>query len=252
MNKLDKSDELLQAKIENMISIAENNYYPKFSFFLDNHQKSLADQVLKREHCTSYQYFGGFADSERSMLGVFPEYMEVTISEFPLQILEFRFNKNYSLTHRDFLGSLMAQQIRRETIGDIVVAEGIANVAVCEDIVPYLMNNISKIGRVGVSIQAIEKPSVEKVQEFQELTGTIASLRVDAILALLTRLSRTKGLELIEAGRVSVNYMEVDNPSFIIKPKDIIAVRGYGKFILSEDIRLTKKNRLFVTVYKFI
>lgn len=252
MNKLDKADELLQAKIENMIRLAEKQFTPKFSSFLDEHQRSLADEVLKRERCTTYLYFGGFSESDRVMLGVWPEYMEIEEDAFPLQILEFRFHKNYTLTHRDFLGSLMAQQIKREMVGDIVLAGGIANVAVCEEVVAFLQNNISKIGRVGVSLRIVEKPSVERVQEFSELSGTIASLRLDSVVALLTKLSRTKAVELIEAGKVTVNHAEIDSSSFMVKAKDTVTVRGFGKYILSDEIRLTKKNRLFVTAYKYI
>ena len=56
------------------------------------------------------------------------------------------------LSHRDILGSLMALGIKRETVGDILIEEGRAVVFVCGDVKEYILNQVEKIGRVGVDM----------------------------------------------------------------------------------------------------
>lgn len=250
--KADKTDEYLEAKIRNLILSVDRDYYPKFTFFLDGHQKRLADEVLLKEHCSCYRYEGGIDQAERVMLCVYPDYLDGAEVEFPIQLVSFRYPKQFSLTHRDFLGSLMSYQIKREVIGDIVIAEGIGVVAVEKKIASFLLQQIKKIGRVGVNVQLEEHSPIQKKQEFKEISGTVASLRLDCVLSLLTKLSRTKAVELLQSGRVCVNYMETESPSLLLKPKDMISVRGYGKYLLSEEIRLTKKDRLYLTAYQYL
>lgn len=44
--------------------------------------------------------------------------------DFPYRVITAEFPRQYSLTHRDFLGALMNLGLRREAIGDILVEEG--------------------------------------------------------------------------------------------------------------------------------
>jgi RNA-binding protein YlmH len=250
--KSDKTEEYFEAKVRNLILSVERDYYPKFTFFLDGRQKRLADEILRKEHCSNYRYEGGFDGAERMMLGVYPDYLSEEELSFPIKLICFRYPKQFSLSHRDFLGSLMSFQVKREVVGDIVVGEGIAVVAVEEAIAPYLLDNVKKIGRIGVEAELTEHSPIEKKQEFLEIGGTVASLRLDCVLALLTKLSRTKTVELLQSGRVCVNFMETDSPSLLVKPKDMISVRGYGKYLISEEMRLTKKDRLYLTAYQYL
>lgn len=252
MGKPDKTDDFFRAKIQNMISIAENQNYPKFSSFLDEAQQHIALEILKLQHCGNYRFWGGVEETERKMLGVAPDYMEAEDLEFPVSILEFDFHKDYRLSHRDFLGSLMALQIKREKIGDILVSEGRAVVFVQEDLADFVIQNIQKVGRVGVTVKAVRQSSLLPVKEFKEISGTVASLRLDCIVALITRLSRSRALEMILSGRVALQYQEADSAKLSVKPGDVISVRGYGKFVLSEEIHETKKGRFHIIVNQYV
>ena len=66
------------------------------------------------------------------------------------------YRKEDTLTHRDFLGSLMAQGVTREKLGDILVSEGSCDLIVSRDIAPYLLQNVTSAGRVKLSVSEIE------------------------------------------------------------------------------------------------
>lgn len=252
MSSAEKADEFFCAKVRGMVTAVETHCYPKFSSFLDGRQRRLAEEVLRQMHCTRYVYEGGSAYAERKMLGVYPDYMEADALVWPMQVLRFVFHKNYVLSHRDVLGSLMALQIKRELLGDIYVAEGLAEIVVQESIAEFIRTNVQKIGRVGVQVETADALTLAAEPKLKALTGTVASFRLDSVLSLATGLSRTKAMELIPAGKVTVNYLLADSPSLLLKPQDVISVRGYGKYLLGEEIHMTKKNRYFITIYQYL
>ena len=251
-SKTEKADEIFSARVQNMIAAATDKNYPKYSLFLDEHQQMLALGILKKHQCEHYHFYGGFKEAKRKMLCVYPDYLQIEDLSFPIRYLSFTYRKSDTLKHRDFLGSLMALQIKRETVGDIAVGEGLCSIAVGESTADYILNNVRKIGRVGVAVCETESPSIQVQQEFEEQSGTVASLRIDSVAALATKLSRSKTVQLIEAGKVAVNYQEISSASQMLKPGDVISVRGFGKYILGEEIRETKKGRYYIMMHKYI
>lgn len=235
-----------------MVSAAEQQNYAKYSNFMDARQQHMALQILKEQHCERFCFYGGYEGSERNMLCVYPDYLTEEDLDFPCDSLVFHYPKAYTLSHRDFLGAIMSTQIKREMLGDILVSEGLAVVLVQRELTDYLLNNLDKIGRVGVRGEKAQQCPLNRQQKFEEISGTVASLRIDSIVALATRLSRGKAVELISAGRVALNYEEVLSPSVGVNPEDLISIRGYGKYLLTSEIHVTKKNRCHIMIQKFI
>ena len=87
---------------------------------------------------------------------------------------------------------------------------------------------------------------------FQEIAGTVSSLRLDCVAALLIRESRETTARLIRSGLVTVNSAVEESVSFQLHAGDKISVRGYGKFQISEIGSPTKKDRLHITCQKYI
>ncbi len=233
------------------VSVQEKNY-PRYSLFLDERQQMLAKQALNQYRDCHYCFGGGYEGAKRQMLCVYPDYLAEDSLAFPFRYLYFTFRKSDALTHRDFLGSLMALRLKRETIGDIVVGEGEAAVVAGETAAEYILQNMQKIGRVGVSVSETDHIPLRVEQQFAEIAGTVASLRIDCVVGLATKLSRSKTMDLVSAGRVQLNYEEVSSPSILLKPEDIITVRGFGKYILAKEIRETKKGRYHILLQKYI
>ena len=71
-------------------------------------------------------------------------------------------------------------------------------------------------------------------------------------VALATKLSREKAKQLVVSGMVNVNHFEELRSDFQIDEGDVLSIRGYGRFIVSELPGVTKKGRNRVIIHKMI
>lgn len=204
---------------------------------------------MKRQHFTNYAFFGGFENSERKMLGIF--FDDIDYGDFPLSAVEFKYRKCDTLTHRDFLGSLMSLGIERDTVGDILVDNGRCVVFVKSELKDYIVSQIFKIGRIGVKITDADLTDLPKGRGTEEKSYTVSSLRLDNIVAAVTGLSRDKTSKVILSGDVSLNFKTEQNVSRLLKQGDTFTIRGKGKFSLDTVSGVTKKGRLKISVIYF-
>ncbi len=148
------------------------------------------------------------------------------------------------LTHRDFLGALMNLGIERSTIGDIKVGDKEAYLFCLDSIAEYICRNLEQIKHTHVKCTVTEQMEEIPVEEPRELTIQVSSLRVDGVIAKVYNKSRSECLELFRAGKVFVNGRLCENNSRLLKSGDTINARGYGKFMLENDGRMTRKGKL--------
>lgn len=245
-------DNLLRAKILDMIDLSNRYYSPRFSQFLDEKQCADSERILAELHIQSYKFFGGYPQSKRRILGIYPEFIPIDENDFPIVPVEFRYRVSDRLSHRDFLGVLMSQQIKREMLGDILVNDGCTVVFIFQSVSDFILNNVEKIGSVGVKSSVSEQMEFHVDEKFEEIAGTVSSLRLDAVAALALRLSRQKISEFIKSEGIEVNYCKVYSPDFMLKEHDIFSVRGFGKYILEHIGGLSKKDRIHLTIKKYI
>lgn len=249
----EKQDEYFKSNIKNLIFSANTNYYPKFTFFLDEHQQAMALSLLSFNHVTNYLFYGGTADCERVMLGIFPEHREPLKAEFPIKAVRVRHKgKENRLSHRDYLGALMSLQIKRETIGDIFIEDTSSVIFVNESVSEFIRTNLDRIGRLSVSVEEYEGEPFTAVRKVKEIQGSVSSLRLDCIVALSIHKSRSAVAAMISSGLVKVNGMEICNAAKPLSSGDKISIRGYGKFILDGDFKKTKKDKFFVHINKML
>ena len=249
-DKAEKEREYLLARVRDLAALCEKQGCPKFSEFL-NEEQAEAVRPLAEGSGLPYHFWGGFEGASRVMLGFFPEWEEPVREAFPIVGCSFRFPAAYTLSQRDFLGSLMAQQIKRETVGDIVVKEGAAYVFVHEKVEKVLTTQIDRIGRVGVAVEKGVPAGLTVEQEYKETRGTLASLRLDAAISLGCGVSREKASELVAAGIVQKNHRAVDSGSVTVADGDVFSVRGYGKFRLETENLRTRKGRVAVRILRY-
>lgn len=243
----DQARSLLAARLKDMEIQAEKR--PVFMGFLDEASAAEASRMLARQR---HLLWGGFETAERKYLGVFPSFVEPDLSLFPIRSVAVMFREAYCLTHRDFLGALMALGIQRETVGDILVEPGRAMIFVREQLADYLKEHMRKVGSVGVRIELDEMPEMHYERRFESLQGVLASERLDCIVAFLGRLSRDKAAALIKSGQVQVNHMEVHVLSEKLMQGDVISIRKKGKYILDEIGTKTAKGRLRMTFRRYL
>lgn len=244
-------EELLVPRIKDLIRLSETSSMPRFIGFLTATEAAEAALAAKGLQCR-YEFFGGYENAERVFFGVFPEWCEERSAFWPIEAVTFNYRTQDKLSHRDFLGALMSLGITRETVGDILVEDGRAVAFLNRDVLSAVKNGIDKIGRVGVTVSEGFSCPIPEVSAMVDITDTVASLRLDSVVAALIKTSRTKATALIEEGLVAVNSLCVEKCVKTVADGDKITVRGYGKFVIDSTDGRTKKDRIVIKAKKYI
>ena len=239
-------------KFSDWRAAAEDKYMVKFSAFLDERQCLLCEKLMASMKYDNYILWGGYDNAERRVLCVYPEYGEVLKEDMPITALTISYRKEDKLTHRDILGSLMGLGITRDSVGDILVGEGRCAVFLRSSVVGAVENSLAKIGRAGVKIHEGYDGSIASAVKTQEISGTVASLRADCALSLAARISREKSAQLIKNIGIEVDHMPKNSPKILLTEGCKFSVRGYGKFKLASVDGTTKKDRIHITINKFV
>ena len=250
---MDSQEKLLIAKTEDLFKMCDKRSEPQFSFFLNEAEQAFIIREIGCRYGYNTAFFGGFGESGRKVFGVFPEWQEIENELFPISAVKIVNRYTKQLTHRDFLGSIMSNGITREQIGDIIVNDDTAYVFMISELAEYIAMNLKKIGNVGVKVSIAGLSEIKPPeQKFMTIAAVAASQRLDAVVAAMLKLSRKDAHDLIVGGAVSVNYTQTENASLMLKEKDIISARGFGKYIFDEIGNRTGSQRLHITVKKYI
>lgn len=250
--------------IEDKIRQSEEQYRLTSTDFLSESERAEAELFCRRGR-TRYAFYGGYPEAERSVLLLLPDYMEPETpfslfmdspEENPLALLRCRTPASgtvRTLTHRDYLGSLLSLGIKRELIGDILVSDDGADILVVRRILPFLLANYEKAGSVPLSCEnlpmdALRIPAVRT----KEIRESVASLRLDNLLCAAFSVSRTEAAAAIGRGLVSVNGIEASKPDARLEPGDRLVLRGAGKAVFRMTDGTTRKGRFAVIFDRFI
>lgn len=247
-----KEEAFLRSRVEDTVRLSEKRHYAAFLGFLDEREQTQAEQQLRRLCVFNYRFYGGYDDAERRMLGVFTDGDEPDKTLFPLRAVAFRYRSDKKLTHRDVLGTLMANGLRRDAVGDILCADGLVVVFLREEICSFVCDEISRIGGESVRFEDDYCGDLPIAHSFEEIRDTVASARLDAVVSALVRCSREQSAQLIRSDAVSVDHTVAHSISHAVDISQKISVRGYGKFIVDELGPETKKGRLRFTARKYI
>ncbi len=243
-------NEALFRRIEDSLLIAEKR--PQFLGFLDEAEGYAAGEYLKYRKDVKFSFWGGHDEAERKMLGFFPDFIDMENSAFPLSAITLKYRDEDILSHRDFLGAFMNLGIERSVIGDILCGEGRTVAFIKTEMLAYFLENIKKIGRVGVTVEEGASLPLPMSRSFAEIKGVVASNRLDSIVALLTKQSREKAAAMIKSGTVLLNHEETLSSSSRVEIGDKLSIKGKGRFIIDDFGQLTGKGRLPVSCRKYI
>ncbi len=224
---------------------------PFWSDFLNEREAAQVRLVLKAFPDCDYCLWGGHEDAQRVVLCVYPPPYEPPHGDFPIDCLSVAFRKEDTLTHRDFLGALMSLGIERDVVGDILVQEGKASFFVKSEIAPYITSQLTAVGRVGVRFCDTPVDFSDFKQTYVEKICTVASTRMDNIIAAAYNMSRGKAQSVIISGLVMKNYEAVYSADRRVSDGDVISVRGFGKLIVSFDGTTSKKGKYKITIKQF-
>lgn len=236
-------DSVLLARIDDAIKLSDLRGVPKFVGFLNEIETATVIDYA-RSNKARFQIFGGYEDASRVVFCALPDWADE--AEFPITQVTFKYRKVDKLSHRDFLGTLMSIGITRESVGDILVGEGRAVAFILQDVLSYVTTQIEKVGGVGVEIIIDSTEPLPLSDSGKEVKTTVASARLDAIVAHLSGTSREKANEQIKAGNILVNQKICINNSKKIIEGDQITIRKKGKFYIKNMSNTTKKGRIIL------
>lgn len=262
LNKYSKpEDKLLISKMLDKIELSKNKNKIQYTSFLDGYQKHLLEKILIQEKVDNYIISGGTENTERNIIVFYPDKLKDLINLnhkkiLPIECIKIQLPKEMynKYSHRDYLGGLIKLGIKREKIGDIFVFENGADILVLNEISKFLITNLSSLIRFSKS--KIEKINLDDVREKQvnkqEINIIVSSMRLDSVISEILKTSRGKAEEIINEGRIFVNFENIDKLTKQIKEKDLITVRGKGRFEIAKIEGETRNNRLRLVINKYI
>ena len=243
-----EEERMLLVRTVDRLSRGMEREQPVCSAFLTQREQALVRRLLPE--CAVW---GGTEGTERAVAYWLPEYLTredyFGFPDGPIACLRGRFYEENALSHRDVLGALMGAGIRRDAVGDIYLRETSFDCFVLSELTRYLLDNLTDAGRQRLRLESIDPASVERpAQEMKELRVSVASLRLDGVLAAAFHLSRGEAVNAVRAGAVAVNGLTCLKPDRPIAENDELSLRGRGKLRVLSLGGATRRGRLALTV----
>lgn len=247
-------DRVLLAKLWDKIDGGIRKNIPSNTCFLSPRELEMAKYLFGQPE--GLYAFGGYPEAERKMLVYLPDYLEedaLMDGDGPLVCLRATFYEGDTPSHRDFLGALIGAGIARETVGDICVGKGSCDFFVTAEIAPYIQQNFLSAGRTKLHLAQISLDAVAVPEpETKEVRDTLASLRLDSVIAAGFRVGRSAATGYVTAGKVAVDGLPCEKPDKAVAEGMKISVRGLGKIRLTAVNGQTKKGRISVLIHRYI
>ena len=239
-------DDVLKKRLEEWANRVWNQGVYWFSHFLDLAGRSDFLSLAPRLPPVPWQLFGGAEGCERQMLRLGSADLCGYEAPFPIQCLKvLPLNPKFAepLTHRDYLGALMALGIERELLGDIVVRRDAVYVFCEERIAPYITEHFTQARHTPLACAPAEGLPQGALFETRRVVVQVSSQRADALIAHLFHLSRAQAQALFPAGKVFISGRLCESPGHTPKEGDVISVRGYGRMKYAGVDSLSKKGK---------
>ena len=253
-------EKIFLAQVTDKIEFCRQKERIEYTDFLDMYQISLIKNFLKKMNFKNYILYGGFEDSERKILIIYPEKYNIDMiqknySKF-IKIIRISLNEEEKgkYTHRNYLGGIVKLGMKREKVGDILVFDDGADILVKSETAETLKQELGTLTRFENSkLEIINIENLRKQQiKIEEVNIIVPSLRLDNFVSDLARTSRSKAVQIIDSERVFINGQSETKASKQIKLGDVITIRGKGRFVVKEFAGNTRSGRNIVKIEKYV
>lgn len=261
-----EKDELFIKRIQELATVADRRGHVTFTDFLNLNEQHILHQTLQKFSWIRGETFGGYEGSERCIAAFVPDavYYEAEtdgirnpedtitypIACIRIQPLNLKFAEK--LSHRDILGSLMNLGIERSKTGDIAVGDTESYLFCHSSLAELICTELTRIRHTVVQCQICTPDSFSYTPKLQRISGSVASVRLDALMSVALQTSRSSLISLIEEGKVFVNGKLMTTNAYSPAPGDLISVRGHGKFRYISVSGQTKKGRCIVDLDRYV
>lgn len=244
---------LIQKRVKELAQMAYDRGIVTFTDFLDMNEQNIVKSISWKNTGVVPHFSGGYEMSERQMVAFIPDALSYDW-DYPFRVLKIvpeapKFAEK--LGHRDYLGAVLNLGIDRSKIGDLIVKEQQSYLFCEEKIAHFLLKELTRVRHTLVHTELVDDYEEETRPNLVPVQGTVASVRLDAVIALAFHTSRNSVLPEIEGGKVFVNARLTVSNGHPLKEGDVISVRGRGKFRFGEILSQTKKGRNLIVVYRY-
>ena len=249
-----EKDDFFLKRIRELAILSYQRDIVTFSDFLNLNEQNMVSSLKRQFPQIVMEIFGGYENAERQMVAFHPDALAFTW-EYPIDCLKIEpkaIKFSESLTHRDYLGALLNLGIERSVIGDIVVQEKAAWFFCQNKMTDFFLDNLCRVRHTNILITKVDDPDKLPCPKLEAINGTCASVRLDSLISLAFKASRSSMVSYIEGGQVFVNGKLITSNGYEPKEGDIISVRGKGRFIFDGMSHQTKKGRCGVRILRYI
>ena len=222
--------------------------------------------------------WGGYPQAERVRAVILPDYTEgltdpetlaadpvaaldgagleeladiVRESVCPIQVKGSGFRE---LTHRDYLGSVLGLGLERDAVGDILIPDAHSAILLTDSRVgDFLVTQMEKVAADTVKVSRLpEGTPLAGTRRLQPISDTVASQRLDCVVAALCNLSREKAQMAVKSGLVELDYEAVEACDTAVEAPATVSVRGFGKYVVHSFDGTTRKGRIRLVAGKYV
>ena len=247
-------DEFFLKRIRELANLSYQRDIVTFSDFLNLNEQNMVSSLKRQFPQIVMETFGGYENAERQMVAFHTDALAFTW-EYPIDCLKIEpkaIKFSESLTHRDYLGALLNLGIERSVIGDIVVQEKAAWFFCQNKMTDFFLDNLCRVRHTNILITKVDDLDELPRPKLEAINGTCASVRLDSLISLAFKASRSSMVSYIEGGQVFVNGKLITSNGYEPQEGDIISVRGKGRFIFDGMSHQTKKGRCGVRILRYI
>lgn len=229
---------------------AVRQYQTTSTSFLTPAEWSYSSEILRLVPNLHWILDGGHEHTERKRLYMRHEDLAGVPQDSCIDILSIRSTSKFrSLTHRDYLGSILSLGLKREKLGDVIVSDHEAVVFVAREVSEFIRLHLNKIANCSVEISQIRPENVLiEEPEYKLVKGTVASLRADSVIALAYAISRANAQTMLKQDKVKINWKQNSKTNYEVKINDTISVSGKGRAVVLDIGKVTKSNRRHVLI----
>ena len=253
----DKDISVLFARLDDLYRSADQGILGGTSFLSPRELHFAMAHLRSRGQSSRVIEWGGYSDAERKKLFVLPEYMEgitdvAYFSDYGFDVgiagVSVLGSGYRTLSHRDFLGSLMNLGLDRSSFGDIVIIDNVGYLFCKEEISEYVITSLERVKHTDVKLSIASQFPEGELYKTERRKIQAVGERLDAVVAKVFSLSRDESLSYFKKSLVFADGRQIENNSYIPKHGEKISVRGLGRFIYLGYETTSKKGKLNIAV----
>ena len=147
----------------------------------------------------------------------------------------------------------MSLNISPSYLGDIIKYNNNYYLYVISDLDNLIENEFKYVGNNKITLEKIDIESLKNYKrEYEQIEFIVSSNRIDNVIARLINTNRDKVIDIIKNKDVILNYQVLTKNSYNLKENDIFSIRRYGKYKYIGIKNTTKKDKIVVSVLKYL